>query len=148
MKKFDFNINGGDYHVHIKSIEGDTAELEVNGTPYSVKVKQEIKTSKTPILVRNQSESKSSGKRVIENLTPVANEKRPSSKTIKSPLPGSVIKVLINEGDSFKEGDMLMVMESMKMENNILAERSGKVIKVCAPAGKAVLQDEALFEVE
>ena len=148
MKKFDFNINGGDYHVHIKSIEGDTAELEVNGTPYSVKVKQEIKTSKTPILVRNQSESKSSGKRVIENLTPVSNEKRPSSKAIKSPLPGSVIKVLVNEGDSFKEGDVLMVMESMKMENNILAERSGKVIKVCAPAGKAVLQDEALFEVE
>lgn len=148
MKKFDFNINGDDYQVQIKSIEGDIAQLEVNGTPYSVKIKQEIKASKTPILVRKEPQSKSSDKRVIENLSPVSNTAKPSSKSIKSPLPGSVLKVLVNEGDAFKEGDALMVMESMKMENNILAERSGKIIKICAPAGTAVLQDEALFEVE
>lgn len=148
MKKFDFNINGDDYQVHIKSIEGDVAELEVNGTPYSVKIKQEIKASKTPILVRKEAQSKSADKRVVENMTPVSSGAKPSSKTIKSPLPGSVIKVSVTEGQSFKEGDVLMVMESMKMENNILAERSGKVLKICAPAGSAVLQDEVLFEVE
>jgi len=148
MKKFDFNINGDDYQVHIKSIEGDVAELEVNGTPYSVKIKQEIKASKTPILVRKEAQSKSADKRVVENMTPVSSGAKPSSKSIKSPLPGSVIKVLVTEGQSFKEGDVLMVMESMKMENNILAERSGKILKICAPAGSAVLQDEVLFEVE
>lgn len=41
-----------------------------------------------------------------------------------------------------------MIMESMKMENNILAERDGKIVKINAPAGKAVLQDEVLFEIE
>lgn len=148
MKKFNFNINGDDYNVHIKSLEGDTIELEVNGTPYSVKIKQEIKTTKTPILVRKDSQSKSADKRVVENMTPVSSGVKPSSKTIKSPLPGSILKVLVSEGASFKEGDVLMIMESMKMENNILAERSGKVLKVCAPAGTAVLQDEVLFEVE
>ncbi len=148
MKKFDFNINGTDYEVHIKALEGDVAEIEVNGTPYSVKIKQEIKTSKTPILVRKEAQSKSADKRVLENLTPVSSGAKPSSKSIKSPLPGNVLKVLISEGASFKEGDVLMVMESMKMENNILAERSGKVLKVCAPAGTAVLQDAVLFEVE
>ncbi|MFW9597227.1 MAG: acetyl-CoA carboxylase biotin carboxyl carrier protein [Paludibacter sp.] len=148
MKKFDFNINGDDYNVHIKSIEGDVAEIEVNGTPYSVKIKQEIKTSKTPILVRKEGSSKSADKRVIENMSPVSNSAKPSSKAIKSPLPGSVIKVMVTEGQSFKEGDVLMVMESMKMENNILAERSGTVVKICAPAGSAVLQDADLFLVE
>lgn len=148
MKKFDFNINGDDYNVHIKSLEGDTIELEVNGTPYSVKIKQEIKTTKTPILVRKDSQSKSADKRVVENMTPVSSGVKPSSKAIKSPLPGSILKVLVSEGTSFKEGDVLMIMESMKMENNILAERSGKVLKVCAPAGTAVLQDEVLFEIE
>ncbi|OIP83046.1 MAG: acetyl-CoA carboxylase biotin carboxyl carrier protein subunit [Porphyromonadaceae bacterium CG2_30_38_12] len=147
MKKFDFNINGSDYNVHIKHIEGDIAELEVNGTPYSVKMKQEIKSTKTPILVRKEAQSKSGDRRVLENMSPVSSGAKPSSKAIKSPLPGSVIKVLVSEGDSFKEGDVLMVMESMKMENNILAERSGTILKVCAPAGKAVLQDEVLFEV-
>ena len=85
MKKFDFNINGDDYNVHIKSLEGDTIELEVNGTPYSVKIKQEIKTTKTPILVRKDSQSKSADKRVVENMTPVSSGVKPSSKTIKSP---------------------------------------------------------------
>jgi len=147
MKKFDFNINGDDYQVHIKSIDGDIAELEVNGTPYSVKIKQEIKTNKTPILVRKEVQTKSGDKRVLENMSPVSSGAKPSSKSIKSPLPGSVIKVLVSEGDIFKEGDILMVMESMKMENNILAERNGTIIKVCAPAGSAVLQDAVLFEV-
>ena len=148
MKKFDFNINGDDYQVHIKSVEGDIAEIEVNGTPYSVKVKQEIKTTKTPILVRKEGQSKSADKRIIENLSPVSSSSKPSAKAIKSPLPGSIIKVLVNEGDAFKEGDVLMVMESMKMENNILAERSGTIVKVCAPAGSSVLQDADLFLVQ
>lgn len=148
MKKFDFNINGDDYKVHIKSVDGDMAEIEVNGTPYSVKVKQEIKTSKTPILVRKEAQSKSADKRVIENLSPVTSGAKPSSKSIKSPLPGNILKVLVNEGDTFKEGDVLCIMESMKMENNILAERSGSIVKVCAPAGSAVLQDADLFIVQ
>ncbi|HRZ96769.1 MAG TPA: biotin/lipoyl-binding protein [Paludibacter sp.] len=148
MKKFDFNINGDDYQVHIKSVEGDTAELEVNGTPYSVKIKQEIKTSKTPILVRKEVSTKQGDKRVLENLSPVSSGSKPSSKAIKSPLPGSVFKVLVSEGDTFKDGDILMVVESMKMENNILAERNGKILKICAHAGSAVLQDAVLFEVE
>jgi len=148
MKKFDFNINGDDYQVHIKSVEGDIANLEVNGTPYAVKIKQEIKTSKTPILIRKEASTKQGDKRVLENMSPVSSGAKPSSKAIKSPLPGSIIKVMVTEGASFKEGDVLLVMESMKMENNILAERSGKIIKICAPAGSAVLQDAVLFEVE
>jgi len=148
MKKFDFNINGDDYNVHIKSVEGDMAEIEVNGTPYSVHIKQEIKTTKTPILVRKDAQSKSADKRVIENMSPVSSSSKPSAKAIKSPLPGSIIKVMVSEGDKFKEGDVLMVMESMKMENNILAERSGTIVKVCVPAGTAVLQDADLFLVQ
>lgn len=148
MKKFDFNINGDDYQVHIKSVEGDVAELEVNGTPYTVKLKQEIKTSKTPILVRKEGQSKSADKRIIENLSPVSSSSKPSAKSIKSPLPGSIIKVLVKVGDTFKEGDVLLVMESMKMENNILAERSGTILEVCAPEGSSVLQDADLFIIE
>ncbi len=148
MKKFDFNINGTDYNVHIKSLEGDIAEIEVNGTPYSVKIKQEIKTTKTPILVRKEAQTKQGDKRVVETLTPVSSGVKPSSKTIKSPLPGNILKILVNEGDAFKEGDVLLIMESMKMENNILAEKNGKIVKVRTTTGKAVLQDEVLFEIE
>lgn len=149
MKKFSFTINGDDFAVRVKKVEGDIAELEVNGTPYTVKMHQEIKTTKTPVvLVRKEVQTKQGDERAKENLTPVSESKRPSAKAIKSPLPGNILKVNVAAGDTFKEGDVLMVMESMKMENNILAERNGKIIKVCAPAGKAVLQDEVLFEIE
>lgn len=148
MKKFNFEINGSKYEVNVKKVEGDVAKLEVNGTPYSVKIQQEIKTTKTPILVRSQVSNADSSQVAGEKMTPVAAVKKPSSKTIKSPLPGNVFKILIKEGESFKEGDTLMVLESMKMENNILAETNGTIVKVNVSAGQAVLQDDVLFEIE
>ncbi|MDD3079234.1 MAG: acetyl-CoA carboxylase biotin carboxyl carrier protein subunit [Paludibacter sp.] len=149
MKKYNLNINGTNYLVHIKSIEDKVAEVEVNGTPYSVVINEEIKkTSKTPILVRKEVQTKQGDKRVAENLTPVSHTSKPSAKTIKAPLPGSIIRINVNASDHFKEGDILLVMESMKMENNILAERSGTILKVNVQNGQAVLQDEVLFEIE
>ena len=149
MKKFSFTINGNDFAVRVKKVEGDIADIEVNGTPYSVQIHQEVKTSKTPVvLVRKEVQTKQGDARTKENLQPVSESKKPSAKAIKSPLPGKIIKFNVAVGDSFKDGDILMVLESMKMENNILAERSGKIIKICAPEGKVVLQDEVLFEIE
>lgn len=149
MKKFNFTINGDDFSVRVKKIEGDTADIEVNGTPYSVKIHEAIKTTKTPVvLVRKDIQTKQGDERAKENMKPVSESKRPSAKTIKSPLPGKIIKVNVTEGGTFNEGDILLVMESMKMENNILAERSGKIVKICAPTGNTVLQDEVLFEIE
>ena len=149
MKKYKFTIHGSEFAVRVRKVEGDQVQLEVNGTPYDVTVHREAQPSKTPVvMVRKEVNTKAGNDRVKENLQPVSESKRPSAKTIKSPLPGNVLKVNVAEGDSFKEGDTLMIMESMKMENNILAERDGKILKVNAPAGKAVLQDEVLFEIE
>ena len=145
MKKYKFTINGGDYEVTKKVIEDDIATLEVNGSSYNVKINQEEKkVSKTPILVRKEVERKPGETK--EKLSPVSTNVKPSSKSVKSPLPGSIIKINVAEGDSVKEGDTLLVMESMKMENNILAERTGTITKICVKAGQAVLQEETLFE--
>lgn len=149
MKKFNFTISGDNFAVSVKKIEGKVADIEVNGTPYSVEIHEEIKTTKTPVvLVRKDVQTKQGDDRAKENMMPISESRRPSAKTIKSPLPGKIIKVNVEVGDSFKEGDIILIMESMKMENNIQAERSGKVVKVCAPVGNTVLQDEVLFEIE
>ncbi|HRU63367.1 MAG TPA: biotin/lipoyl-binding protein [Paludibacteraceae bacterium] len=148
MKKFDFTIHGNEYHVLIKSVEGNLVELEVNGTPYTVTLNQEVKVSKTPILVRKEIPATPSNMNVAEKFNPVPSTDKPSARVIKSPLPGNVIKVNVSVGDIVKEGDVLMVLESMKMENNILSEKSGKITKVCVTPGKSVLQDEILFEIE
>lgn len=147
MKKYKFLINGISYEVKVNGIEDGVADVSVNGSSYSVNIEQEVKqSSKTPKLVRKEVERKPGENK--EKTAPVEPTKRPSSTTIKSPLPGNIIKILVNEGDTFVEGDVLLVMESMKMENNIQAEKSGKITKVRVASGVAVLQDDVLFEYE
>ncbi len=144
MKKYKFTINGNNYEVAVKGIEDAIANVEVNGSPFSIKIHEEIKTTKTPTLVR---------KPVIEKpgesaakMAPMPVSSRPSSKKINSPLPGNILQIMVKEGDAFKEGDVLMIMESMKMENNVLAETNGTITKVAVQVGSAVLQDDVLFE--
>lgn len=148
MKKYKFKINEKDYDVAVNGIDGDVANVEVNGTSYAVTISQGIKTSKTPILIRKEVQSKPGENKVAEKLAPMPINAKPSSKTINAPLPGSILKVLVKEGAAFKEGDALMIMESMKMENNILAEKSGTIVRICAPAGTSVMQDDPLFEIQ
>ena len=149
MRKYKFTINEKDYNVVVKGIDDDIAELEVNGNPYEVKVHQlEQKVPKTPILIRKEVQNKPGENKVAEKLAPMPITAKPSSKTINAPLPGSVIKIVVEVGTVIKEGDVLMIMESMKMENNILAEKSGTIVKVCVAPGASVMQDEALFEIQ
>ena len=68
------------------------------------------------------------------------------ASAVKAPLPGSIIKVLVSEGQSIKRGDVLLTMESMKMENNIMAEKDGVVGKIYVQAGKSVMQDDVLLD--
>ncbi len=148
MKKYKFTISEKEYNVVVKDIDDDVAEVEVNGNPYSIYIHKKRQTPKTPILVRKDIKTIPGENKVAEKLAPMPITAKPSSKTINAPLPGSVLKINFKEGDTFKEGDVMMVMESMKMENNILAERSGTIIRVCVTVGASVMQDEALFEIQ
>lgn len=66
------------------------------------------------------------------------------AKAVKAPLPGSIVKVVVKEGDSVKRGDTLLTMESMKMENEIKAEFDGVVTAIKVAAGQNVMQDDDL----
>ena len=139
MKNFEFNIQNNSYHVKILSHEGNDIALEVNGTTYSVKMKEEIKKTKTPTLVRAAS------KRPAEPL-----KVNPSSSKTKivAPIPGVVLSIDIKVGDTIKVGDRLLVLEAMKMENNITSEKAGTVTAVNVSVGQQVLQNEIMIELE
>jgi biotin carboxyl carrier protein len=64
---------------------------------------------------------------------------------VKSPLPGSVIKVVVSEGQAVKKGDTLLTLESMKMENAIMAEVDGTVKQIAVTPGQNVMQDDLLI---
>ena len=63
---------------------------------------------------------------------------------VKSPLPGSIIKVLVSVGQAVKKGDTLLTLESMKMENTVAAECDGTVKQVAVQPGQNVMQDDLL----
>ncbi len=140
MKNFEFTIKGHKYNVDIKSFEYNIAEIEVNGTPYTVEVHKEFKASKTPTLVR---------KTVV---TPKGSDKIQKSggiaSPVKAPLPGVIIQIFAKVGDSVSKGQNLLIMEAMKMENNVLSEKDGVVKSVKVATGDNVLQGDVLIEIE
>ena len=138
MKKFKFTISGDPYEVHIKDIEDNIATVEVNGTAYEVELDREIKNTKTPKLVS----------RPVKTEPGEAKIQKQEANTFKliAPLPGVIMSIHVKEGDTVKKGDLILMMEAMKMENRILAEKDGVVTKIHAKAQQNVLQDALLVE--
>jgi glutaconyl-CoA/methylmalonyl-CoA decarboxylase subunit gamma len=139
MKSYKFKINGNDYTVDIKSVEDNIAELEVNGTPFQVELAREVKTTKTPKLVRSAISPRTEAKPVSVPA---------GLKKVEAPLPGSIFQIIVKIGDTVKKGDVVLIMEAMKMENNILAEVDGTVKSIKVKEGDTVLQGAVLAEIE
>ncbi len=142
MKKFSFKIRGNAYEAIINSFEKNIVDIDINGTNYKVEVEQEvtpIQKPKTPKLVRAKVPTKAGDENIVVNKKAVL---------VKAPLPGTIISLNCKPGDTVSAGDTLLVMEAMKMENNIQAEASGKVKSVMVSAGENVLQGDILIEME
>lgn len=145
MKKFKLTIHGNKYDVEILNVEGNTAEIEVNGTVYNVEVDKELKSTKTPVLVRAKAvPSSDSDKSIAKTSSPAAHK---GAGAIKSPLPGVILNVKAREGDVVKIGDTLLVLEAMKMENNIEADKEGVIKSIRVKAGDSVLEGDLLVEI-
>ncbi len=138
MKSFKFTISGNTYEVEIKDFEKNTAIIEVNGTLYTVELHREVKKTKTPTLVR--AEVPPSKREKIEK------KEKGSSDPVTAPLPGNIIEILVKPGDLVKKGQILLVMEAMKMENKIQCEKDGVVESVKVIPGSNVLQGDMLIE--
>jgi glutaconyl-CoA/methylmalonyl-CoA decarboxylase subunit gamma len=145
MRKFKFKINGHDYEVDIKNIEDNLAELEVNGSPYTVELDQAIETSKTPKLVRSVSipstDAHPSGAKTSNPQAPKG------AGNIKSPLPGVILDVTVKVGDHVKIGQKLLVLEAMKMENVIESDKEGVIASIAKQKGDSVMEGDILISI-
>ena len=139
MKQFKFIINGNKYEVKVEELEQNHAEVVVNGTHFTVELEHEQK--KTPSVVpptMNRSSKKTSA--------PVAVPAS-SSTILNAQLPGSILKIMVKEGQEVKKGEVLLTMESMKMENNIMAEYDGVVKSIFVQPAANVMQGDRLMEI-
>ena len=140
MKDFKFKIQGEKYEVKVKNFENRIAEIEVNGTTYKVEVDRQMDKAKKPSLAPTTTTAPKKA----------AAPKKASGgavSTIKSPLPGDILSIEVKLGDLIAKGDKLMVMEAMKMENNVMAEKGGEIKAIKVAVGDTVLQGDVLIEI-
>ena len=139
MKNYKLKINGNEYNVDINEVEGQEIKLNVNGTDYTVTVDQELKQQRKPVVSapRPQVAPAATGS-VQKSSAPVAGSK------VTTPLPGTILDVFVNVGDAVKEGQTVVLLEAMKMENNIEADCAGTVKEVKVRKGDSVLEGDVL----
>lgn len=138
MKEFKFTIDGHTYTTSVNEIEDNVAEVVVNGTTFNVVIEKEEQKPAVVAARRHQA--------AVETVA--APAAAGGLQTVKSPLPGSIMKVLVSVGQKVKKGDVLLTMESMKMENNVMAEADGVVKAIYVETGKNVMQDDKLVDLE
>jgi len=143
MKKFKFTINGNQYETEVLNIGENIAEIEVNGTLYKVEVDKTMKTTKTPKLVRQTVVPSTDSHPSVAKTSSPAGPKGAGS--IKSPLPGVILEMFVREGDTVKMGQKLLMLEAMKMENNIEADKAGKVVSILKHKGDNVMEGDVLI---
>jgi biotin carboxyl carrier protein len=142
MKKFKFNINNNQYDVEVADIDGNIAEVIVNGQNFTVEVDKSMQTTKTPKLMRSVAvPSTDASPSTAKTASPQAPK---GSGTIKSPLPGKVLNILVKVGDQVSIGQKVLVLEAMKMENNINSDKEGKVSSVSVKKGDNVMEGDIL----
>jgi glutaconyl-CoA/methylmalonyl-CoA decarboxylase subunit gamma len=144
MKNFKFKIDDKPYAVDIVNVSDKIATVNVNGVQYEVEVEQELKTTKTPTLVRQDA--------VPSTDTPPSPARVPKPKNgnaaLRSPLPGKVIDILVKVGDKVSIGQTVVCIEAMKMENSIKTDHEGIVTAINVEKNGIVVEGDVLVEIE
>ena len=145
MKTYRFKINGNEYNVAINSVDGTNASVTVNGTDYQVELENApaapVQTAPAAVPVAAPAQA--------APAAPAAPKPAASGagKAVTSPLPGVIIAVKVNVGDSVKAGQEVAVLEAMKMENSIEATQAGTVTAIHVAKGDSVLEGAAIVTI-
>lgn len=145
MKEYRYTIDGNKYEVAINEVNDTTAKVTVNGTEYTVEWEKPVE-EKPVVKVQPVAAKPTAAAAATPAAAPAAAPV--NGHAIKTPLPGVIIDVKVNVGDTVKKGDTVVVLEAMKMENNINADRDGKVTAVQVAKGDTVADGAVLIVIE
>ena len=148
MAKYNYTVQGVDYEVDIIEVEGTLAKVSVNGTEFEVEMKEPISTGKT---FNRAKAVKPVGAPVTGSAPEPAKTPEPvkagEGTKICSPLPGTITSVAVKVGDAVAAGDTVVVLEAMKMQNNIETETAGTVTSVMVNVGDSVMEGAVLVTI-
>lgn len=148
MAKYQYTIQGVDYDVEINEVEGSLAKVNVNGIDFDVELKQPISVGKQMKKVKLEKPIAAPVTAAAHGASPVpAPVEAGSGAKVLAPLPGTVTEVCVKVGDAVAMGDTVVVLEAMKMQNNIEAENSGTVTSVLVSKGDTVMEGAPLITI-
>ena len=160
--KYQYTVKGVDYEVEIQDIEGNIANVTVNGIPFEVEMKQPVKAGKQKVKLggtANEGASSSSSApqsaKASADLQSAASSgqtgdagKAVTGKPVVAPLPGTINEIKVKVGDKVNAGDTVVILEAMKMQNNIEAETSGTITSINVNKGDAVMEGDTLVTIK
>ena len=148
MNKFEYKVKGVDYEVEIEEMEGNIAKVSVNGIPFEVELKQPINPAKAitrPKVVAPVAAAAPAPAPAARPAAPAAPAG--AGAAVKAPLPGTISSINVKVGDKVNVGDTVLVLEAMKMQNNIEAENSGTVTSILVNQGDSVMEGATLLTI-
>lgn len=161
MAKYEYKVKGVDYVVEIQDIEGNIANVTVNGIPFEVEMKQPVKSSKQKVKLSDvqnniSASSVASAGSAAGSSSAASSDSASSSKQatpaagkpVVAPLPGTINEIKVKVGDKVNTGDTVVVLEAMKMQNNIEAETSGTITGINVNKGDAVMEGDTLVTIK
>jgi len=154
MKKYQYKVQGVDYEVEIAEVDGNIAKVNVNGIPFEIEMQKPINAAKHPALAATKKSTVAAAP-VAAAPQPVAKPQpaaapaaAPAAGTpVKAPLPGTINAINVKVGDQVNVGDVVVVLEAMKMQNNIEAEQAGTVTSIAVNPGDSVMEGTVMLTI-
>ncbi|MCR4853613.1 MAG: biotin/lipoyl-binding protein [Prevotella sp.] len=143
MKEYKYIINGTEYNVQIGDIVENIANVTVNGEDFKVEMEKEPEPEKKKVVVKTGAAKVEAAPTEKAAAGPVN-----TNNALKAPLPGVITDIKVAVGDEVKAGDTVVVLEAMKMANNLDATKGGKVTAVLVNVGDSVMEDTPLVVIE
>ena len=148
MNKFEYKVQGVDYEVEIEEMEGNIAKVSVNGIPFEVELKQPINPAKAISRPKVAAPAPAPAPAAAPAARPAAPAASAGAGTaVKAPLPGTITTVNVKVGDKENVGDTVVVLEAMKMQNNIEAECAGTITAILVNPGDSVMEGASLVTI-
>ena len=151
MSKYQYKVQGVDYEVEIEEVEGNIAKVNVNGIPFEVELQKPINAAKHPQLARPKVEAPKPAVAAAPVAAPAAAPAPAApagaGSPVKAPLPGTVTELKVSVGQQVNVGDVVLVLEAMKMQNNIEAEYAGTVTSITVKQGDTVMEGSVLMTI-
>ena len=159
MKTYKYKVQGVDYEVEITEVEGKIAKVNVNGIPFEIEMQKPINAAKHPALAATKRTASAAPAEAPATKAPAASTPTPAKPApqtavpagagtpVKAPLPGTINTINVKVGDKVNVGDVVIVLEAMKMQNNIEAEQAGTVTSILVNQGDTVMEGAVMLTI-